>query len=90
MRTVGKSHCRITREVCKFFEAMQHEGVMEMSTLVRQAGREREGRHPISSRIFALSVQWDETSQKLQPLLKAMHKGTKHSSMQMERGDGYQ
>ena len=51
-----------------------------MSNLVRQAGRE--GRQPISSRIFALSVQWDETSQKFEHLLKAMHKGTKHSSMQ--------
>ena len=64
MRTVSKSHCKITREVCQFFEAMQHKGVMEMSTFVRQAGREREGRQPISLRIFALSVQWDETSQK--------------------------
>ena len=81
MRTASKSHSRITHEVCKFFETLQHEAVMEMAIPVRQARRQDE--HPISSRIFGLSVQWDETSQKLRPLCNAMPKGATHSSMQM-------
>lgn len=70
LKTESGVHRRIVQEVCEYFEFCQGARAQDIAVPPRRL--RDSGAPAVHTRIFGFSVQWDETSQKLRPLWKAL------------------